>query len=87
MGNISAKKKAYFNSPSKKLEIYPATDGPIRHPASPARAKSANIATPPVGKFSDAVENVPGHITPTDKPHIAHPQRATMGLFESAAIR
>ena len=44
---------------------------------APARASSANIAVPPVRIHAEALLNVPGHIMPTEKPHIAQPIRAT----------
>ena len=42
-------------------------------PKSPANAKKANIAVPPLGQFCEDMLMVPGHIIPTANPQKAHP--------------
>ena len=75
-----------FISSLRKSVATPTTVGPKEQPKSPAKAKNANIAVPPLGNFSDAKENAPGHITPTEKPHIAQPTKEKAGLPENDAI-
>ena len=61
-----------FKLPPAKSENIPTIDGPIEPPKSPANAKNANIAVPPVGHFCAEILRVPGHIMPTESPHNAH---------------
>lgn len=61
-------------------ETSPTNTGPKEHPTSPAKAKSANIAVPPAGKYAEVILKTPGHISPTDKPHSAHPKRESHGI-------
>ena len=66
-------------------DIRPTVPGPIEPPKSPAIARSANIAVPPAGNFFDVMLKVPGHMMPTEKPHIIHPINAIMGFLKSEA--
>ena len=54
--------------------------GPALHPRSPPSASSANIAVPPLVSIADEIENVPGHIIPTQKPQIEQPISDSAGL-------
>lgn len=63
----------------------PTMPGPMLPPRSPAIASSANMAVPPAGKLSEERLIVPGHIIPTEKPHIIHPVSPMAGLAESDA--
>lgn len=62
-----------------QLETKPTTAGPAEHPRSPARARNANIAVPPLGQLAAARLKLPGHIMPTDSPQRAQPIIARMG--------
>lgn len=70
-----------------RLETDPTTVGPIEHPTSPASAKKANIAVPPLLILADDMLNVPGQRIPTAKPHMPHPIRLNIGNGESEIIR
>ena len=72
--------------PPNKSATLPTIAGPIPPPRSPAIAKSANIAVPPVGKALDEILMVPGHMRPTENPQTTQPIRPTNGLFEKEAI-
>ena len=76
-----------FRSFPAHSETNPTIVGPKLHPRSPARARIANITVlPPLISFAARLY-VPGHITPTDHPHIAHPTRDKKGSGESEMIR
>jgi len=53
--------------------------GPEEQPKSPARARKANIAVPPPRMEADAILKVPGHMIPTDRPHIPQPISPSAG--------
>ena len=57
--------------------------GPALQPRSPPSASSANIAVPPLVSIADEIENVPGHIIPTQKPQIEQPISDRAGIGES----
>ena len=86
MGKITAAKTPFLIFSFKRLVAKPTTVGPKEQPKSPARASIANIAVPPLGKLSEASENEPGHITPTEKPHKAHPTNDKTGFLRKVAI-
>ena len=86
-GNTVEKINDIFRLSPKASAIQPAVVGPSVQPASPARARRANILTPPFGILSVAMHSVPGHIMPTEKPQTAHPTSERMGYGESAVIR
>lgn len=73
--------------PPTKLEIPPTIAGLAVAPKSPAKAKKANIAVPPLGHFCDEMLIVPGHIIPTESPQSAHPANPIMGMEDKDAIR
>ena len=54
-------------------------------PKSPARAKNANIAVPPLGHFCEDMLIDPGHIIPTAKPQSAQPASPRIGNPDSEA--
>ena len=70
-----------------RLDTVPTTVGPIEHPTSPASAKKANIAVPPLLILADDMLNVPGQRIPTARPHRPHPIRLNIGNGESEIIR
>ena len=73
VGNRTATNIPVFKFPFALSATQPTTPGPLAQPKSPARAKKANIAVPPVRIVFAAMLNVPGHITPTEKPQTAQP--------------
>ena len=56
-------------------------------PKSPAKAKNANIAVPPLGHFCDEILIVPGHIIPTETPQSAQPANPIIGIDDKDAVR
>ena len=68
-------------------DIKPTSVGPPEQPRSPASAISANIAVPPAGSALTPVENAPGHIMPTEKPHTPQPIKPSTGLWLRPASR
>ena len=74
-----AAKMPFFRSSAARLDTAPTTVGPPEHPRSPASASSANKAVPPFRIDEDALLKVPGHMIPTDRPQIAHPNRDSCG--------
>ena len=60
--------------------------GPIDPPRSPAMARSANIAVPPVGIFAEDKLKEPGHMIATEKPHTIQPISPMIGLPDTEAI-
>ena len=68
-------------------EMFPTIPGPIAPPRSPAMARRANIAVPPEGIFPEQMLMVPGHIIPTEKPHIIQPASPSMGISDREATR
>ena len=49
-------------------------------PKSPANAKKANMAVPPLGHFCEEILIEPGHIIPTAKPQSAQPANPRTGV-------
>ena len=56
-------------------------------PKSPAKAKNANIAVPPLGHFCAEILMVPGHIIPTEAPQNAQPASPKTGMDDKDAVR
>lgn len=54
-------------------------------PKSPANAKNANIAVPPLGHFCEDMLIDPGHIIPTAKPQRAQPASPRIDMVDSEA--
>ena len=65
---------------------FPTMAGPMRPPRSPAIAKSANIAVPPVGNALEEMLIVLGYMIPTENPHTIHPTSPIIGFSENDAI-
>ena len=83
---IAASKPAFklsLNAPATK----PTNVGPDEQPKSPARAKNANIVVAPLGHFSAAMLNTPGHKTPTEKPQMPQPISDNIGHGENTMTR
>ena len=56
-------------------------------PKSPAKAKNANIAVPPLGQFCEEMLIEPGHIMPTANPQSAQPASPRIGNADREASR
>ena len=75
IGNTVAVSKPILRLLPAISENLPTIAGLTAAPKSPARAKKANIAVPPLGHFCDEILIVPGHMIPTANPQRAHPVR------------
>lgn len=71
--------------PPNMSATLPTMAGPMLPPRSPAIAKSANIAVPPVGNALEEMLIVPGHMIPTENPHTIHPASPMIGFSENDA--
>ena len=87
IGKIVPTRIPIFKLPPKISAINPTRVGPAEQPISPATANIANIAVPPPLMPAAPTLSVPGHIIPTEKPHIAKPIKDKIILFEKAVIR
>ena len=87
MGNTVAKSKPVFRLPPTVSAIQPTMAGLTVAPKSPAKAKKANIAVPPLGHFCEEILMVPGHIIPTDNPQKAQPIRPMPEIGDRDANR
>ena len=87
MGNRVANSNPVFRLPPTASAIPPTMAGLTVAPKSPAKARNANIAVPPLGHFCEEILIVPGHIIPTDNPQSAQPTRAIIEMGDSAANR
>lgn len=56
-------------------------------PKSPAKAKKANIAVPPLRHFCAEILIIPGHIIPTEAPLSAQPASLKAGTDANDAVR
>ena len=86
-GKAVATSSPVFRLPPTILEIPPTIAGLTVAPKSPAKAKNANIAVPPLGHFCDEILMVPGHIIPTETPQSAQPANPIMGIEDKEAVR
>ena len=66
--------------------IFPTIAGPSAPPRSPAMARSANIAVPPVGILPEQMLIDPGHMIPTENPHIMQPKSPIIGIPDREAV-
>ena len=73
IGNTTAVNNPTLRLPPAISENLPTIAGLTAAPKSPAKAKKANIAVPPMGHFCDEILIVPGHIIPTANPQREHP--------------
>ena len=87
VGKAVAKSKPTFKFPPTESAIPPTIAGLTVAPRSPARAKKANIAVPPLGHFCDEILIVPGHIIPTANPQRAQPIRPIIETGDRAASK
>ncbi len=83
---IPARTPTWRFSPAR-WDTFPTMAGPVAPPRSPAKARNANIAVPPLGRILDEILIEPGHIIPTEKPQTAHPTSPSIGTFASPATR
>ena len=65
----------------------PTMPGPMLPPRSPAMARSANMAVPPAGNLSEEMLIVPGHMIPTEKPHMIQPTKPANGFADRDVSR
>ena len=86
-GNTTAASIPVFRLLLNILDTMPVSEGPAEHPRSPPRASSANITVPPLRSAADALLKLPGHIIPTERPHIAQPARFNTGEGTSDITR
>ena len=86
-GKMTPAKIPIFRFSDAISETNPTKVGPPEHPASPAKASSANNAVPPFLREADALLNVPGHMIPTDSPQIEQPISAINGDADSDIVR
>ena len=86
-GNAAAASSPVFRLPPARLEMLPTIAGLTVAPKSPAKAKSANIAVPPLGHFREEILIAPGHIMPTEMPQNAQPASPIIGKEDKDAIR
>ena len=66
--------------------IFPTIAGPSAPPRSPAIARSANIAVPPVDILPEQMLIDPGHMIPTENPHIMQPRSPITGIPDREAV-
>ena len=85
-GNIPPNKRPVCRLSPAFCEIIPTRLGPIEPPKSPAIARRANKAVPPVGIFFEEMLSVPGHIMPIENPQSTQPASATTALCDNEAI-
>ena len=71
-----------MNTTSKHVRTPSYNGWTMLPPRSPAIAKSANIAVPPVGNALEEMLIVPGHMIPTENPHTIHPASPMIGFSE-----
>ena len=86
-GKTVAARSPVFKLPPATSEILPTMVGLTAAPKSPARAKNANIAVPPLGKFCDDMHMEPGHIIPTANPQNAQPASPRTGNEDKDASK
>lgn len=84
-GKIVAASNPVFRLPPAVSERLPTIAGLTAAPKSPAKAKNANIAVPPLGHFCEDRLMEPGHIMPTDKPQSAQPASPSIGNADKDA--
>ena len=75
----------FFKSLFAFWVILPTSAGPNAPPKSPAVARNANMAVPPPGSRLEQMLMEPGHIIPTENPHIMQPISPRRGLSEMDA--
>ena len=86
-GNIQPASTPFCKLSPKLCDTEPTMPGPKVPPKSPAMARSANIAVPPLGNLCDEMLMVPGHMIPTEAPQRIQPTRLIIGFGASEAKR
>lgn len=84
-GKTVAASNPVFKLPPVISARLPTTVGLTIAPVSPANARKANIAVPPLGHFCEEMLIEPGHIIPTPKPQSAQPASPKMGSADNEA--
>ena len=84
-GKIVAASNPDLRLPPAISERLPTIAGLTIAPKSPAKAKNANIAVPPLGHFCEDMLIDPGHIIPTAKPQREQPASPRIGNEDSEA--
>ena len=85
IGNIVAASKPFFRFSPVSSATFPTVTGPTVAPRSPANARNANIAVPPVGHFLEDRLIVPGHMIPTARPQRAQPVKPNIAKEDNDA--
>lgn len=85
IGNTVATSNPVLRLPFAISERLPTMAGLTIAPKSPAKAKKANIAVPPLGQCLEDMLIEPGHIIPTPKPQSAQPASPRIGIAERDA--
>ncbi len=86
-GNTAAASSPVLRLPPLILETLPTIAGLTVAPKSPAKAKNANMAVPPLGHFLEEMLIDPGHIIPTEIPQSAQPASPIIGKEDSDAAK
>lgn len=86
-GNTVATSSPILRLPPVILETLPTIVGLMVAPKSPAKAKNANIAVPPLGHFCEEMLIDPGHIIPTEIPQNAQPANPIIGKEDRDAVK
>ena len=86
-GNMVAASSPFFRFSPVASATLPTRTGPAVAPRSPANARKANMAVPPVGHFWEDKLMVPGHMIPTARPQSAHPDSPNIAQLESDATK
>ena len=86
-GKDVAASKPVLRLPPAISERLPTKVGLVMAPKSPANAKKANIAVPPVGHLWADMLIDPGHIIPTVIPQRAQPASPKMGTGDKDATK
>ena len=86
-GKTVAYRSPALRFPPAISESVPTMVGLTVAPRSPARARNANIAVPPLGQVAEEMLSEPGHMMPTARPQRAQPESPSMGEDERDATR
>ena len=84
-GKTAAARSPVLRLPPAISERLPTIAGLTIAPESPAKARNANIAVPPLGHCCEDMLMDPGHIIPTAKPQRAQPASPRIGNADSEA--
>ena len=87
IGNTVAISNPVLRLPPAISENLPTMVGLTVAPKSPAKAKKANMAVPPLGHFCDEILIVPGHMIPTASPQSAQPAKPSIDDADNDASK